>query len=111
MEKLWTTAEAAQYLGVSEEEVERLVRSGRLAGHRLGGQFLRFNPDDVKTLKLLQAETAPKVPPTSVGVGGVATVPPTPWQERVGDFLYFNDLYLISAGLLVGLVMYLLIAS
>ncbi|MBI3088531.1 MAG: helix-turn-helix domain-containing protein [Candidatus Omnitrophica bacterium] len=106
MEKLWTTAEAAQYLGVTEEDVERLVRSGQLTGHKLGGQFLRFQPDQVKALKPAQLEAASR--PSASGPAAAAS---SPWRERVRDFVYFNDLYLISAGLLVGLVVYLLIAS
>lgn len=106
MEKLWTTAEVAQYLGVTEGDVERLVRSGQLTGYKLGGQFLRFRPDQVKALKPTQLETA----------SGASTSEPlamasSPWRERVRDFVYFNDLYLVSAGLLAGLVVYLLIAS
>jgi len=109
MEKLWTTAEAAQYLGVTEDDVERLVRSGQLTAHKLGGQFLRFQPDQVKALKPAQLEAASRASASPTAVGAAA--PASPWQARVRDFLYFNDLYLMSAGLLAGLVVYLLIAS
>ncbi len=51
MEKLWTTAEAAQYLGITEVDVEQLVREGKLTGYKLGGQFLRFRPNQVEELK------------------------------------------------------------
>ena len=51
MEKLWTTGEVARYLGVNEVDVEHLVRQGRLTGYKLGGQFLRFRPDQVEALK------------------------------------------------------------
>jgi len=100
MEKLWTTAEVARYLGILEPEVEQLVREGRLTGYRLAGQFLRFRPDQVKQLKGVVA-------PRSQSAGGI---PPETqrWQERLRDFAYFHAFYLISFVLLIGLVLYLL---
>lgn len=103
MEKLWTTAEVAQFLGIEEVDVEQLVRQGQLTGYKLGGQFLRFRPDQVESLK-----------------GKVAFRP----QRRVGasrrrdsrwnqlrDFIYFYDFYLMAAGLLAVLIIYLIAAG
>ena len=52
MEKLWTTSEVAAFLGIEETEVERLVQDGKLTGYKLGGQFLRFRPDQVESLDM-----------------------------------------------------------
>ena len=102
MEKLWTTTEAAKCLGVQDEDVEELVRQGRLVGYRLGGQFLRFRPDQVEALK------------------GALAFRPTrqrdmlkadAWPQRVRDFWYFYDFYLISATCLAGLIIYLIAAG
>jgi len=51
MEKLWTIAEVAKFLGINEVDVEQLVREGKLTGYKLGGQFLRFRPEQVHALK------------------------------------------------------------
>ena len=112
MEKLWTTTEAAQYLGLTESELGQLVQEGKLTGYKLGGKFLRFRPDQVKALKptLSARRTASPGPPgTLAGAGAHAAVPQTlSWQARLRDFVYFYDLYLVSGGLLAGLVLYLI---
>lgn len=100
MEKLWTTSEVAQHLGISEAEVEQLVQGGRLTGYKLGGQFLRFRPHQVKQLRAVM-EPRPQGP-------ALATAEPKRWQERVHDFAYFYDFYIVSVILLAGLIVYLL---
>lgn len=97
MEKLWTTSEAAQCLGINERDVEALVRQGTLTGYKLGGQFLRFRPDHVEALK-----GAIRVPPAAAGKGSR-----NGWLPHVRDFFYFYDFYLVSAALLAVLVIYL----
>ncbi len=103
MEKLWTTAEVAHYLGIDEGDVEQLVRDGKLTGYKLGGKFLRFAPSQIESLK------------------GTVRVQPTaaqPALHRTGsgvhslqEFLYFYDFYVISAALLAVLVIYLVAAG
>lgn len=103
MEKLWTTSEVAKFLGIDEADVERLVRQGTLTGYKLGGQFLRFRPDQVQPLK------------HQVQIGGQATRPAKrparSWFGFVRDLLYFYDFYLISAALLAVMLVYLIVAS
>ena len=102
MEKLWTTAEVAQSLGIQEVDVEELVRQGKLTGYKLGGQFLRFRPGQVEALK-----RSVKFRPN---LGKAAQQRKSSWLSSVRDFLYFYDFYLISATFL-GLVVLYLIAS
>ena len=102
MEKLWTMGEVASFLGIEEAEVERLVQEGRLTGYKLGGQFLRFRPDQVESLKgTLQfpAGTRPKARRR------------LPWFTDMREFLYFYDFYVVSASLLAVAVVYLFIAG
>ncbi len=99
MEKLWTTAEVARFLGIQDVDVEQLVREGRLTGYRLGGQFLRFRPDQVQALK----GTLRFRPNTKVA----AQEPRLRWGQ-MRDFVYFYDFYVVSAALLTVLVFYLI---
>ena len=99
MEKLWTTAEVARFLGINDIDVEQLVQQGKLTGYKLGGQFLRFRPDQVQALKAtmrFRRNTTATAAPAS-----------TTWPGQVRDFFYFYDFYLVSAGLLAALVIYL----
>lgn len=104
MEKLWTTAEVARYLGIQDVDVERLVREGQLTGYKLGGQFLRFRPDQVQQLKGTLRFRANR-----------ARAPrPGGWHARRAqwrDFVYFHDFYIVSATLLALLVVYLIAAG
>ena len=102
MEKLWTTSEAAQFLGIEELDVEELVRQGRLTGYRLGGQFLRFRPDQVEAVK---RDMRPHATVT------VAAPRPGRRVGRISEFLYFYDFYIVSATFLALLVIYLIAAG
>ena len=103
MEKLWTTAEAAQCLGVAKVDVQELVRQGKLTGYKLGGKFLRFRPDQVEQLKGTM-HFRPQVRKRGRPQSGT-------WSAGLRDFLYFYDFYLVSAVLLATLVIYLIAAG
>jgi excisionase family DNA binding protein len=103
MEKLWTTAEVARYLGIEEAGVEALVREGALTGYKLGGQYLRFRPDQVQALKgaarFRNSATA------------ATLARPVGRSCKLREFFYFYDFYVISATLLAVLVVYLIASS
>ena len=103
MEKLWTTSEVAACLGIHEADVEQLVRQGKLTGYKLGGQFLRFRPDQVTALK--------GTLPSRSASGRSAQATRGPLIRRVKDFVYFYDFYIVSATLLALTVAYLLVAG
>ena len=100
MEKLWTTTEVARYLNIREQDVEQLVRDSKLTGYKLGGQFLRFRPDQVQGLK-------GSVQPRSEQDLAVAA-PAEGWQTKIREALYFYDFYLLSAVLLASVLIYLI---
>ncbi len=100
MEKLWTTAEVAQCLGIQEVDVEQLVREGKLTGYKLGGEFLRFRPDQVEALKG-QIRFRPSSRKSSVQ-------PRESWTGYLREFFYLYDFYVVSATLLAALVVYLI---
>ena len=100
MEKLWTSAEAASCLRITNLDVEELVRQGQLTGYKLGGQFLRFRPEQVEALKGTM-HFRPQV-------GRPTIRPRRTWHGQARDFLYFYDFYLVSAVCLAALVVYLI---
>jgi len=103
MQKLWTTREVAQFLGVTDLDVEELVRQGKLMGYKLGGQFLRFRPDQVAALKGTLA--------FRLDVGKATGRRRIPWRAHLQEFLYFYDFYLVSAACLAALIIYLIAAG
>ncbi|PIQ83534.1 MAG: hypothetical protein COV75_06980 [Candidatus Omnitrophica bacterium CG11_big_fil_rev_8_21_14_0_20_63_9] len=104
MEKLWTTAEVAQFLGVTDLDVEQLVRQGKLTGYKLGGQFLRFRPEQVQALKGTIAFRPNPAVAKATAVRTDTTL------RHVRDFFYFYDFYIVSATLLAIFVVYLILS-
>jgi len=103
MEKLWTTGEVARYLGINDVDVEQLVWEGKLTGYKLGGQFLRFRPSQVE-----QVKTTMRFRPNPVT--SEASLRPSRAQQ-IRELVYFYDFYLVSAGLLAVLVVYLMVSG
>lgn len=84
-EKLLTIRDTAMLLGVSEKEVMNLAESGQLPAYKVGGVYLRFKYDQVEQFKLTKGKEAQ-----------VFSL-----MERIRDFLYFNDFYILSALIIV----------
>lgn len=102
-EKLLTLEEAARRLGVDPDGVEQMIRQGRLASFRLGGHLLRVRLADVERLQ--GTSSAGRAPSSrSVGVSSRARARGSrPW-DRVLDFFYFNDFYLVALLILLTLL-------
>jgi excisionase family DNA binding protein len=116
-EKLLTIGEVAAYLKIPEEEVKRLVDIGEVPAYRIGGSFLRFRKEQIDAIRSEISEVEEKEPqrarPT-LDDRGRPTHPYTDLerdikkrepvvrqydytpQEKVRDFFYFNDFYIIS---------------
>ena len=50
-EKLITTREASQILGISEQDVLSLTTSGQLSSIKVGGEYVRFRKKDIISMK------------------------------------------------------------
>jgi excisionase family DNA binding protein len=88
-EKLLTLEEAVRWLGLPAEGIEELILQGKLPSFRLAGNLLRFRLRDVETLRLdLQKRRLRRPSPL----------------ERIYDFFYFNNFYLIAFLILLTLV-------
>ena len=79
--------EAAALLGISTEELDRLVQGGQLSAYRVGGVYRRFRREQLERIK---AERAAH--------------PTESWWDRLLDFLYVNDFYLAAVALVAALL-------
>jgi excisionase family DNA binding protein len=82
--KLLTIREAAHYLNVTEKEVVELAENGVIPAYKVGGVYLRFKKEQLDTAKH-------KVKPNQslISIEGTA-------RERIRDFIYHNDFYILS---------------
>lgn len=100
-----TVRDVSLILGVSEKEVMDLAETGKIPAYKVGGVYLRFKREQIeefkKTLKtpgrLSQAQDS-SVAPFRIK----AT-----FKDKVSDFFYFNDFYILS--ILIILLMLMLI--
>ena len=91
-----TVRETAQLLGISEKKVMDLVEGGKIQAYRIADQFLRLKKAEVVNL-----QTSGHVVAEIVQFKYTAA-------ERVKDFLYFNDFYLLSV-ILISVLLYIIL--
>jgi excisionase family DNA binding protein len=90
-----TVRETAQILTVSEKKVMDLIESGKLQAYRIADQFLRLKRNEVINI-LSSGQVA------SENVSFAYTP-----RERVRDFFYFNDFYLVAL-VIIGVLLYII---
>ena len=92
MKKFLTSKEAADYLGISEDELQKMVQRGKMPAYKIGGIYTRFALDDLNLYRRKAPDRA-----SQRQMVGVA--------DRVKDFFYFNDFYIYS-GLTIIVILY-----
>lgn len=128
-EHLLNIKEVAAYLGVSEEEVKRLVDIGEMPAYKIGDSFLRFRKEQVDAVKS-EISDVEKADPGRVDVKldskGHPTHPFTDLEknvrqrepavrqydytfaEKIRDFVYYNDFYIVSVVIVAVLLIIIL---
>lgn len=94
--KLLTVREVSQILKLSEQDVIELAEKGQIPHFKIGNEFLRFKPDDIERLR------------DSIRRRYGVYVEKVSWSERIKDFFYFNDFYIIS-GAIIFILLYIII--
>lgn len=90
-EKLLTVRDASVLLEVSEKDVLDLAEKGILPAYKVGGVYLRFKKEQVDEYR----KAHHKVQHKSEGKESVGR------QDKIRDFLYFNDFYIFAAILII----------
>jgi excisionase family DNA binding protein len=128
-EHLLNIREVAAYLGVSEEEVKRLVDIGEMPAYKIGDSFLRFRKEQVDAVKA-EISDVEKADPGRVDIKldlkGHPTHPFTDLErdvkrrepavrqydytfvEKIQDFIHYNDFYIVSAVIVAVLLLIIL---
>jgi excisionase family DNA binding protein len=84
--------ETAQILGITEKKVMDLIDDEKLQAYKIANQFLRLKKNEVNDLKNTGKITTELV------------IYPYSLAERIRDFFYFNDFYLVCAGIIAVLL-------
>lgn len=94
-EKLLNIQEVCRYLGLSEEDLRKLVDRGEIPAYRLGGTILRFKKNQIDQARARGIPKIDNLEQKDLTVAVESRI------ERVKDFLYFNDFYIISVIIIV----------
>lgn len=94
--KLLTIREVAKYLNITEKEVIDLAETGDIPGYKVGGVYLRFKKEQLDQIKH-------RIKPNQ----SLVTIEGTSF-ERVRDFIYHNDFYILSL-IIIFFLLYLII--
>ena len=103
-----SVAEAAGMLEIGEDQMRALVKDRAIPAHTVAGAFLRFKKKEVEELKnkwRIERELFPKqqagLPRESAARAG--------FGERLRDFWYFNDFYVLCL-VLIGALLYAIVS-
>ncbi len=109
-EGLLNSKEAADLLGITEEEVRRFVSQGKIPAYKIGGEFLRFKKAQVEALRdrirILKRRSVPieKIIPVEESARRTEYSA----RDRIRNFLYFNDFYVLTA-ILISLLVFMIL--
>lgn len=87
-EKLLTIRDAASILGISEKEVLDLVEKGTLPAYKIGGVYVRFKKEQIQDFL---KHTHLRSPQEKLKLQA-----DYPLRDKISDFFYFNDFYLVT---------------
>ncbi|MCM8823106.1 MAG: helix-turn-helix domain-containing protein [Candidatus Omnitrophica bacterium] len=95
-EKLLTTREVSQILGITEKEIIDLANANKIPHFKVANEFLRFKKEDILRIKK-DIQKKFNVHRDKIS-----------WGEKIREFLYFNDFYIISA-LIILILLYIIL--
>jgi len=93
-----TVRETAQILAVSEKKVMDLIEGGKLQAYKIADQFLRLKRNEVVNMLSSGQVVSENVAHSYTSA------------ERIRDFFYFNDFYLLAL-IIIGILLYIIFAS
>lgn len=95
-EKFISVRDAALILGVTEKKIIDLVDEGKVTAYQIGGQYLRLNREQIEGMKnsnLIEPENLQHK---------------YTWIERIKDFFYYNDFYIVSL-IIIAFLLYIIL--
>jgi excisionase family DNA binding protein len=94
-ERLLTVRDVSLFLSISEKEVMDLVDNKQLEAYRVGGVYIRFKQEQITQFR--------KSFKPSVSKHRAAILHKYSLKNKISDFFYYNDFYILSI-LLIGLI-------
>lgn len=94
MKRFLTSKEAADYLNITEEELDNLSSAHQVTAYKIGGIYTRFNVDDLESYRRKGITKGSKLSPVNK-------------IENIKDFFYFNDFYIYSSIAIIAMLYFI----
>lgn len=114
-EKMLTLQEISEYLHIKQEKIEEFVEQGFISAYKVGGELLRFRKEQIDAIR---TEIESRVGETDRIVQGERNgrareklgkkdprIADNTLFDRLSDFFYFNDFYIISVFIIALLIL------
>lgn len=117
--KLLTLEELSEDLGIKKSKLEQLVRDKVIFAYRIGGELLRFRKEQIDAQRkeiFDRCEPSDRIDPESKKAASSETADirsvsqeksESSLEEKIRDFLYFYDFYIISGFIVLVLLVYI----
>jgi len=92
VKKFITYKEAADYIGLQEDELQKIVDRGKLPSYNIGGVYTRFKVDDLDFYRKKGPKKFRQKHSSNIA-------------DKIKDFFYFNDFYIFS-GIAIVVILY-----
>ena len=102
--------ETAEILEVSQQDVHQLIQDRKLTAFKIGDAYLRFQKDQVYGLEAKNRINAELFPESRMLHHNVSTIKQATFIEKIRDYFYFNDFYILSF-LVLAALLYLILSS
>ncbi|MFH1856421.1 MAG: helix-turn-helix domain-containing protein [Candidatus Omnitrophota bacterium] len=109
-DKFLNLSEAAEFLGIDEEELRILAEEGKVPAYKVGGIFLRFKLDQlsgIKTVGDIHAQDN-SLNESPLGAEAFLKEDENSFFGKIADFWHFFDFYVIT-GLLIIFIIYVIL--
>lgn len=110
-EEYLSIREAAEFLEISETETRGLIEKRQIPTHQIAGAFLRLKKKELEDLKnkwRIERELFARDQEGQFAHGG--SVAKAGIFEKLSDFWYFNDFY-VMCSLIIFVLLYVIVTS
>lgn len=109
-EEYLSVHEAAEMLEISEDELRLLAHDHKIPSHNIAGVFLRLKKKEVEDLKNKWRIGRHDLFPAGHEHALPEVVEKPNLREKLSDFWYFNDFYILCSVIIV-VLLWLIVAS
>lgn len=95
MNNMLTLEEVKSFLEISQDQMEKFIKQGRLKAYKIGGTYVRFRKDDIMNVRVDLLSKR-------------ATIPKSTISSKISDFWRFNNFYIVSLLFVVALILFVI---